>query len=329
MNRSTRAFGPILVVLLAWLVAACSTEVKDDGTGKIVIGVIAKSQLNPVFQAARTGAEDKAKELSAALGREIEIRWRTPNQEDAQKQAQFVEQLAAEGVHGIAISCSDASKVTGVLADAVKKNGVTVVCFDSDAPASGRMAYFGTDDVACGGMVMRELAKYMGGKGKVAILAGNQTAPNLQARVRGVREEAKKIAGIEVVDAFYHKETPSDAAAKMEQVQNANPDIAGWALIGGWPLFTDNAIPWAPGSVKIVSVDALPEQLRYLESGHVQLLLAQQVYEWGTKSVEMIVDKIVHGKTPADPKVIADLKPISKEMVPGFKDNWKKWLRKN
>ena len=42
---------------------------------------------------------------------------------------------------------------------------------------------FGTDDITCGKAVMAELAKVMGDKGTIAILAGNQSAPNLQARV--------------------------------------------------------------------------------------------------------------------------------------------------
>jgi len=37
-----------------------------------------------------------------------------------------------------------------------------------------------------------ELAKAMGEKVVVAILAGHQTAPNLQKRVAGVKEELKK-----------------------------------------------------------------------------------------------------------------------------------------
>ena len=73
-----------------------------------------------------------------------------------------------------------------------------------------------------------------------------------------------KHAGIKVRDTYYHKETPQDAAAKVEQVMQSNPDITGWAMIGGWPLFTDNALKWPPGSIKCVSVDALPPQLASL-----------------------------------------------------------------
>ena len=54
------------------------------------------------------------------------------------------------------------------------------MCFDSDAPASKRFAYYGTDDKSCGARTMDDLAKVMGETGTVAILAGNQSAPNLQ-----------------------------------------------------------------------------------------------------------------------------------------------------
>ena len=50
--------------------------------------LIAKSQANPVFQSARVGAEDAAAELSRKLGVKITVNWRTPNEEDAQKQVE-------------------------------------------------------------------------------------------------------------------------------------------------------------------------------------------------------------------------------------------------
>jgi ribose transport system substrate-binding protein len=217
--------------------------------------------------------------------------------------------------------------LTDAINNAVDK-GVPVVCFDSDAPKSKRLANFGTDDIDCGQKTMSELAKEMGGKGVVAILAGNQNAPNLQKRVQGAREEAKKYPDIKILDAYYHKETPQDAAAKVEQVMQAHPEITGWAMIGGWPLFTDNALKFAPGTVKVVAVDALPAELGYLRSGHVQVLLAQQVYEWGTKSVDMLYDKVAEGKDPPSSFVKGELIPVTKDNVDEFAENWKKWLPK-
>jgi ribose transport system substrate-binding protein len=144
--------------------------------------------------------------------------------------------------------------------------------------------------------------------------------------VRGVREAAKKYPGITIRDVYYHKETAQDAAARVEQVMQANPDITGWAMIGGWPLFTENALKWAPGTVQVVAVDALPAQLAYIRSGHVPVLLAQQCYEWGYRSVEHLVNKIVFQQDPPAVRDISALIPVTKDNVEAFSKNWDKWL---
>jgi ribose transport system substrate-binding protein len=177
---------------------------------------------------------------------------------------------------------------------------------------------------------MAELAKAMGDKGTVAILAGNQSAPNLQARVKGVRDELAKHPNMKELNngagVFYHQETPEKAAEAVANAQNANPGIEGWAMVGGWPLFTTNALKWEPGKVKVVSVDALPAQLGYLKSGHVQLLLAQDCYGWGHKSVEILLDKIVNKKDPPSVKVIDPLTAVTKETADEYGKKWEKWL---
>jgi ribose transport system substrate-binding protein len=319
-----KVFASLTAVMLSLSLAVAAPA---SGKKSYTFGLVAKSQSNPVFQAARTGAEQAAKDLGAKYSLTIKIDWRTPNDEDAQKQAEAIEQLVLAGADGIAVSCSDANKLTDAINSAVK-NGAPVATFDSDAPASKRFVTFGVDDVKCGQQVMEELAKVMDGKGIVAILAGNQNAPNLQKRVQGVKETAKKYPGIKVRDTYYHKETPQDAAARVEQVMQANPDITGWAMIGGWPLFTDNALKWQPGTVKCVAVDALPPELAYLRSGHVQLLLAQQCFEWGYRSVEHLVNKVYLKKDPASVKDVSPLIPVTRAQADEYLKNWDKWLPK-
>jgi ribose transport system substrate-binding protein len=330
MFKRVMKYGAVAVAALSVALAGASAQNVIGGkkTQKsFVIGVIAKSQSNPVFIAARTGAEDAAKELGKKYGVEIKIDWRTPTGEDAQKQSEFLEQLVAAGADGVAISVSDAKVCEAAINGAVDK-GVAVATFDSDAPKSKRFAYFGIDDVECGRQVARELAKAMGGKGTVAILAGNQNAPNLQARVRGVKEELAKDKDIKILDTYYHAETAQDAVAKVEQVQGANPQITGWAMVGGWPLFTENALDKVAGKAKVVAVDALKPELAYLQNGQVEVLLAQQVYEWGYESVRLIMEKLIENKTPSNPIVTAKLIPIRKADAEAYGKNWDKWLGK-
>src|SRR6202008_4604916 len=98
--------------------------------------------------------------------------------------------------NAILLSASDAGKLVTAIDDAVAR-GVPVMTFDSDVPNSKRFSFYGGDDAAMGNQVVAELAKQMGGKGKIAILGGNQNAPNLQKRVQGAKDEAAKFPGIQ------------------------------------------------------------------------------------------------------------------------------------
>ena len=296
---------------------------------KITIGLVAKSQSNPVFQAAYAGAKAAAKELGPKYGVEVSIDWQTPPDEDAQKQAEAIEQLARGGAQGIAVSCSDANGCTPAINKATELGSV-VVCFDSDAPRSKRLCFYGTDDITCGKAVMTELAKAMDNKGTIAILAGNQTAPNLQKRVQGVKDDLKNYPGIKLLPdgVFYHPETPEQSAEAVNTAQSTHPQIEGWAMIGGWPLFAKNALKWAPGSIKVVSVDALPAELNYVKSGYVTALFAQDCYGWGYKSVELLLNKIVKGENPPSERIIDPLTRVTKDNVDEIGKNWNKWLEK-
>ena len=319
MSRVVRALGAGTVFAAAVACGGGAETNADSQTaaapkagGKFVIAMIAKSSTNPVFLAARTGAEKAAQEQSAKTGLDVQINWLTPPQEDAQVQAQRIQQAVNDGANAILVSSSDAGKVTGAINDAVAR-GVPVMTFDSDAPQSQRFAFYGVDDVKTGNMVMAELAKLMNGQGKIGIIAGNQNAPNLQNRVKGVKEEAAKTPGIQIVGTFNHVETPQDAAAEVVRVKNAYPDIQGFAMIGGWALFTPSLVKdLDPAKIKIASVDALGSQLVYVEKGIAPVLLAQPVYQWGYISVNTIIDKLVSKKDV--PTIIPmDLVRVSKE----------------
>ena len=323
--RMNRYITVVCTIGVAVLVAACGESGPSGAppaAGGLKIAMIAKSSTNPVFLSARTGAEAAAKELSARHGVPVEIVWLTPPQEDGQVQAQRIAQAVNEGAHAVLISCSDAGKVTGAINDAVGR-GVAVMTFDSDAPESRRFAFYGVDDVKTGEAVMEELAKQMNGKGAVAILAGNQNAPNLRKRVEGVRQAAARHPGITIVDTFYHIETPQDAAAEVVRVQNAYPQVRGWAMVGGWPLFTATLLTdLDPARVKIVAVDALPAELAYVDKGLAPVLLAQPTYLWGYVSVQRIFDK-VHLKQDVPQIIPMELTRVSKENL----GTWARQLR--
>jgi ribose transport system substrate-binding protein len=288
------------------------------------IAMIAKSSTNPSFLASRTGAETRARELGAKHRAAIEIEWLTPPQESGKLQAQRIAQAVSEHADAVLLSCSDAKTVTAAIDDAVA-HGVAVMTFDSDAPDSKRFSYAGVEDYKAGEAIMAELARLIPARAKIAVLAGNPSAPNLTRRVEGVMHEAAKHPDLKVVGTFFHVETPEEASAAVLRAHVAHPDLAGWAMVGGWPLYTKTLLrdlQRQKRPVAIVSINALPPQLVYVEKGMAPVLLAQPTYLWGAVGVETIVDKLLLGKT-VPVRIPMDLVRVTRDNL----GSWARQLR--
>jgi ribose transport system substrate-binding protein len=312
---------------LACALAATAVEAQAPQKG-LKIGLVAKSSANFVFLAARTGAEDEARALSVSQKLPVEILWRTPPHEDPAAQAENLAQAVRDGANAILISCSDAAALRPAI-DAAVARGVPVMTFDSDAPASKRFAFYGTDDDEIGEKVMTDLAEQLGGKGKVAILAGNPEAPNLKARAEAVRKAAGRFPGIEVVEVVHHEETPQAAAAAVLRVTAAHPDLVGWAMVGGWPLFRSSETlqlmsVMQARKLKVVAVDALPDQLSYVDRGLVAVLWAQPLYLWGKVGVDTIFKKVVL-QQPVPEITHMELVRVTKDTLGSWARQLKSW----
>jgi ribose transport system substrate-binding protein len=322
MNNGLTAYGRRLTAIGVLMLASACGGARDSKT--FTIAMIAKSSTNPVFLSGRKGAEDAADSISKATGVTVKIDWLTPPNEDGTVQAQRIAQAVNGGANAILLSASDAGKLVTAVDDAVAR-GVPVMTFDSDVPGSKRFSFYGGDDALMGTQVMDELAKQMNGKGRIGIIAGNQNAPNLQKRVQGVVETAKKYPGITIVNTFYHAETPQDAAAEVLRAKNAYPDMNGIAMIGGWALFAQSLLTdLDPKTMKIVSVDGLPEQLAYVEKGLAPVLFAQPTYLWGNVSVKTIYDH-VHDKKEVPAHVQMDLVKVSMENLGAWAKQLQAW----
>jgi ribose transport system substrate-binding protein len=261
------------------------------------IALIAKSEANFVFLAARRGAEDRAAALSRQHGATIQVSWLTPAREDVAEQAERIRQAVREHADAILLAASDGPKLVDAV-DAAVEQGVEVMTFDSDVAGSKRFAFYGADDADLGEKVARDLLSLLGGKGEVAILAGSAAANNLRARSEAARRTLARAPEVTVLGVVNHSETPQEAAAAMLEFDTEHPRIAGWALVGGWPLFRSSQSLALMNEIqarglKIVAVDALPEEFVYVERGLVPVLWAQPVYEWGAVGVGTIVDKVL------------------------------------
>jgi hypothetical protein len=84
-------------------------------------------------------------------------------------------------------------------------------------------------------------------------------------------------------------------------------------MLAGWVLFTDHALKWSPGTIKLVAIVSHPATLQYIREGYTNLLLAQQVYEWGVRPVDLLFDAVENGKYPDTWFIKISLLPVTKD----------------
>jgi ribose transport system substrate-binding protein len=272
----------LLPLFLLLSVVSCSKK-----EGKWTFALVPKLLDNPVFQVAHEGALAAAKELGEG---KIEIQWTGPVTSDAAQQAQIIESLIEKRVDGIAISVNDADALKDVIDKAINA-GIPTVTFDSDAPKSNRISFYGTNNYGSGKIMGELLVKHMGSSGKIALLTGTPGAPNLEERINGLKEFLRDYPGVKIVDVQACYDDINKGVSQMEAVMQAHPDLKGWVLIGGWPIFTPPPGPFAgkkPGALTVIAFDALPEELDYVRKGYVQALVGQKLFGWGYESVRLL-----------------------------------------
>ena len=281
--------------MLSWLLAAtivaCGGGTPPaDAPRKLRFAVIPKSLDIPVFDYAKIGAERAAKQLG-----NVEVIWRGPETGDQLKQKEILESFITQRVDGIAISCLNGDFLTETINRAMDA-GIPVVTWDADAPNSKRIAFYGVDDKAGGRIMGEEAVKLLGGKGTVALMT-SLGSTNLQRRLDGVTEVLAKHPDIKIIETFDVKEDTVKAAEIIATGSNRYPDLGAWISVGGWPVFTRNALVPVPKTTHVISFDTIQPAPQLLKEGRVQILIGQKYFGWGEEPVKMLA-AIKAGKMP-------------------------------
>jgi ribose transport system substrate-binding protein len=284
---------------------------------KMRFAIIPKALDIPVFNYAKIGADRAAKEYG-----DVEVLWNAPVTADELKQKEILESFITQRVDGIAISTLNGEFLAETINRAIDA-GIPVITWDSDAPTSKRIAYYGVDDLASGRILGEQAIKLLNGKGKVALIT-SLGATNLRNRLNGVKEALAKAPGIQIVETYDIKEDTIRCAEIIATGTRRYPDLAAWISVGGWPVFTKNALaPVDPAKTKVISFDTISPALDILREGKVQVLLGQKYFGWGSESVRLLRD-IKHGKNPPTPIIDSGVDVVTKDNVDAYEQQWKK-----
>lgn len=277
----------VLFAVAAMALSGCS-----DGDGTAAAGgdgsyiFLPKSLDNPYWVDARKGMEDAA----AKLG--VKAEFLGPPKDDAAAQVAIFESALARKPLGIAVSPNDPGSVRDVISRA-RAAGIPVIAWDGPVPDSDVKGYIGTDNVAAGGREGEALAEAIGNKGKIAVVIGSLSAPNLKQRLDGLLAALGKHPEIKVVATEESGESVATAQNKAETILQANPDLAGMVGIGGADLPGIAGALKASnrcGAVKAVGFDVVPQGIEGMQGGCVQALVSQKPFGMTADALKLLVD---------------------------------------
>jgi ribose transport system substrate-binding protein len=307
----------IIGALLGSTACARTGEKPAEGKRELRFAVIPKALDIPVFNYAKIGAERAARELG-----NVKIEWRAPDTADQLKQKEILESFITQRVDGIAISALNGDFLTDTINRAIDA-GIPVVTWDSDAPKSKRIAFYGVDDFDSGRIMGQEAIKLLNGQGTVAIIT-SVGATNLQRRLDGVRDALSKAPGIQIVEVYDIKEDVVRCAEIIATGTRRYPDLSAWIAVGGWPVFTRNALAAVdPAKTKVISFDTVESGLALLREGKVQVLLGQKYFGWGSETVKLL-HNIKNGKMPPNPIIDSGVDVVTRDNVDQYAEQWKR-----
>jgi ribose transport system substrate-binding protein len=252
---------------------------------KLVFGVVPKIT-HPFYDDVLSGLEEKTSELEG-----VEYQWIAPPTGNPAEQVQILEDLINKGVNGIGLAPLEAASVEPVIAQA-KAAGIPVVTFDSDAPNSERVAYYGTDNRAAGRNQAEVMAEAIGGKGKVALVTGSLVMANLNERIAGVKEVfAEKYPDIEIVDTIATDDDFAKGLDVCEAMLRAYPDLNGVIAVSmtgsvAMPkVLADPAFADRKGLV-VVAFDDFEDTLKGIRDGYILATMVQRPKQMGVLVID-------------------------------------------
>jgi ribose transport system substrate-binding protein len=321
MFKHPRLALVVLCSALALVVAACGDDEESGGGGGASGGgkknykmtLIAGVKGDEFYITMNCGAQQKAKELGVTLD------FQGPQEFDAAQQTPIVNAVAAKKPDAVLIAPTDTKALYAPIKQ-MADSGTKVVLVDTTLEdPSFAVSQIASDNEAGGETAAKALADLIGGSGKVFVVNVKPGISTTDAREKGFVSGAKT-AGLDYVGREYSNDKPEEAAAKTKAALQKNPDLKG---IFGTNLFSAEGA--ASGvreagakDVKIVGFDAGPKQVKDLEDGVVQALIAQKPADIGSQGVEQAFNAL-EGK-PTEKKIGTESTTITKDNLADSQD---------
>jgi ribose transport system substrate-binding protein len=296
--RTKRVGIAAFVGALALTVAACGSSdsaseetaaeeaVATEG-GSTYVAIISKGFQHQFWQAVQKGAEDTA----ASLG--VDFTYEGPeNESQVDKQMEQLEAALAKNPSALCFAALD-SKAAIPLLEKAKAAGIPVIAFDSGVDSDIPITTAATDSVASAALAADKMVELIGGSGKVAIVAHDQTSRTGIDRVAGFKDQIEsKYPKVTIVDIQYGGGDQLKSTDITKAIIAAHPDIKGiFGANEGSAIGVLNGVKESGnvGKITIIGYDSGKAQKDAIKAGEMAGAITQDPIGIGTKCIEAAV----------------------------------------
>ena len=322
----------LTLLLTSAALAICVGSAMAQSKKQVVI--VVKGLDNPFFEAINQGCQKWNSENASS---EYECFYTGPaSTSDEAGEAQIVQDMLGKPTTAaIAISPSNAK----LIAQTIKTANPTVPVMTLDADlakedAALRKTYLGTDNYLMGKRIGDYMKQAKPDGGKVCSIQGNPGADNILRRAQGWRDSLSGKEGLTELKGeggwtevsgcpVFTNDDGAKGVQAMTDILAANPDLVGFGIMGGWPLFgapqpyRDLFKPVADKIAKnefvIGAADTIGDEVAIAKEGLVTALVGQRPFEMGYKAPSVMID-LIGGKDVPDP-VFTGLDECTKDTV--------------
>jgi ribose transport system substrate-binding protein len=306
MLRSRKLSSLLGLALILGSLLSCGSGHDSD---EYFVLVAANLQV-PYWQTAGAGFSRAAAQMK------VRTDYFGPNTYDPKAEREALDRAVQQKATGILLAVTDPALLKDGIDKAIAA-GIPVVTLDSDAPASQRLFFIGTNNYQVGLTGGQRLAQELKGKGNVVVF----TMPdqrNMQDRLRGYRDALDR-SGIKITRVVDIQGDPRIAFDTTTQIIGKEKDqvdafVCLEAQSGKEVAGVLNSYH-ITGKV-VMAMDTDPETLQWIQKGGIAATIAQKPYTMAFVGMQML-DNLYHHKPSS---LVTDWSKDSFAPIPSFVD---------
>ncbi len=252
---------------------------------KPYVALISKGFQHQFWQAVKAGADKAAADLG------VTVTFEGPDTEaQVDRQIDMLSAALAKKPVAIGFAALDSQAAIPLLQQAKDAN-IPVIAFDSGVDSDIPVATAATNSVAAAALAADKMAEMMGGEGKIAVVAHDQTSrTGIDRRDGFVNQIKEKHPKIEIVSVQYGGGDHLQSTEITKSILQGNPDIKGiFGTNEGSAIGVVNGVKELGSKVTVIGFDSGALQKQAIKDGLMAGAITQNPVGIGYKTVEAAV----------------------------------------